>query len=248
MQIELQNVGLAYPKTGTVLSDVHIQIPAHDLTVLLGPSGSGKSTLLKMIAGLETGFTGSLQRTVRQNEIGFVFQEPHLMPWRTLIENVSLPLELENRLSKNEILSASREALSKVGLAGNENLYPHELSGGMKMRGSLARALVAQPKLLLLDEPFAALDEQTRFKLSEDLRRLWATSDLTVVFVTHSVHEACYLAERILTLAGRPARIDQEIKVNLPHERSNGLRVEAAFTHELKRIYSLLEKKSEAPA
>lgn len=240
MQIELQNVNLTYPKTGPVLNDVHIQIPVHDLTVLLGPSGSGKSTLLKIMAGLETTYTGSVQRAVKQNEIGFVFQEPHLMPWRTLIENVSLPLELENRLLKKERLEASHEAIVKVGLGGNESLYPHELSGGMKMRASLARALVAKPKLILMDEPFAALDEQTRFKLSEDLRRLWAASDLTVVFVTHSVHEACFLAERILTLAGRPARIDQEIKVNLPQIRDNSLRVEAAFNQELKRIYSVL--------
>lgn len=242
MQIELQNVALNYPKTGSVLSDVHIQIPTHDLTVLLGPSGSGKSTLLKIMAGLETGYTGLVKRSNRQNEIGFVFQEPHLMPWRTLIENVSLPLELENRLTKTEILQASGLALLKVGLAGHENLYPHELSGGMKMRASLARALVAKPKLLLMDEPFAALDEQTRFKLSEDLRELWASSELTIVFVTHSVHEACFLGERILTLAGRPAHIDQEIKVNLPSERKNSLRVEASFNEELKRIYSLLQK------
>ncbi len=228
------------------MSDILIQIPTRDLTVLLGPSGSGKSTLLKIMAGLETTYTGTVQRSINQNEIGFVFQEPHLMPWRTLIENVSLPLELQGELSKKEIADASREALLKVGLAGYESLYPHELSGGMKMRASLARALVAQPKLLLMDEPFAALDEQTRFRLSEDLRRLWASSDLTIVFVTHSVHEACFLGERILTLAGRPARIDQEIKLNLPRERTNGLRVESQYNQELKRIYSLLDKSTGA--
>ena len=246
MQIELQNVSLTYPKTGPVLSDILIQIPTRDLTVLLGPSGSGKSTLLKIMAGLETTYTGSVHRSIKQNEIGFVFQEPHLMPWRTLIENVSLPLELQGELSKKEIADASREALLKVGLANSEILFPHELSGGMKMRASLARALVAKPKLLLMDEPFAALDEQTRFKLSEDLRHLWATSDLTIVFVTHSVHEACFLGERILTLAGRPARIDQEIKLNLPRERANGLRVESQYNQQLKRIYSLLDKSTDA--
>lgn len=246
MQIELQNVNLSYAKTGPILSDVHIQIATHDLTVLLGPSGSGKSTLLKIMAGLEKGYTGSVKRLNTQNEIGFVFQEPHLMPWRTLIENVSLPLELENRLSKKERLQACGETLLKVGLAGYESLYPHELSGGMKMRASLARALVAKPKLLLMDEPFAALDEQTRFNLSQDLRELWSKSEITIVFVTHSVHEACFLGERILTLAGRPARVDQDIKVNLPHERKNALRVETTFNQELKRIYSLLGSQSEA--
>jgi len=162
------------------------------------------------------------------------------MPWRTLIENVGLPLELMG-LQKKEIELRAEAALKQVQLPSAGHLKPSELSGGMKMRASLARALVAEPSLLLLDEPFAALDEQTRFKLSEDLRDLWCKKRMTVVFVTHSVQEACFLGNRILILSEKPSVIKHDVKINLPEVRKTELRTEVQFNNELKKIYALIE-------
>lgn len=239
--ISLQAVSKVFTNSGRVLVDINVDIQKGDFVVLLGPSGSGKSTLLRLIAGLEADFTGHINYLHKNKfDKSFVFQESHLMPWRTLLENVELPLELMS-VSKAEREKKAADVLEQVGLKNSLHLYPAELSGGMKMRASLARALVAKPELLLLDEPFAALDEHTRFKLSEDLRELWKKTGMTVVFVTHSVHEACFLANRVLVLSDKPAKIHSDIKIDLPETRSNSLRTEAVFSEQLKKIYSSIE-------
>jgi NitT/TauT family transport system ATP-binding protein len=239
--ISLKNVGKVFPKSGEVLKDLTVDIKKSDFVVLLGPSGSGKSTILRLIAGLDQSTTGSVNISkINKFETSFVFQDSHLMPWRTLLENVELPLELMN-ISKNVRRERATQLLSQVGLKDAFDLYPDELSGGMKMRASLARALVVKPKLLLLDEPFAALDEQTRFKLSEDLRLLWQQHEITVIFVTHSVHEACFLADRIITLSGKPAKIQSDLVLDLPAQRLNSLRTENIFLEQLKKIYECIK-------
>ncbi len=241
MQIDIQNLSHSYPSSGLILDQINFKISEPDFVVFLGPSGCGKSTLLKLIAGLEANSAGQISiNHQKKNDIGFVFQEPHLMPWRNLIENVKLPLEIINEIKTSEQINLAREVLAKVGLEKYEQLYPHELSGGMKMRASLARALIHKPSLLLLDEPFAALDEQTRFKLSEDLRDLWQQSQMSVIFVTHSVHEACFLGERIIALSGKPAKIKTEIKINLQKNRTHDLRMSLTYAEELQRVYSVL--------
>ncbi len=239
-KILFQNVHKDFQSTGKVLRDLNFTAESGDFVVLLGRSGAGKSTLLRLIAGLEEPTQGNLKINLNSaNDRGFVFQEPHLMPWRNLIENVGLPLELIG-LPQNEISKRAEAALDQVQLSGVSHLKPSELSGGMKMRASLARALVAEPSLLLLDEPFAALDEQTRFKLSEDLRNLWCEKRITVVFVTHSVQEACFLGNRILILSEKPSVIKHDIKINLPERRKTQLRTDPVFNNELKKIYELI--------
>lgn len=195
---------------------------------LVGPSGCGKSTLLRLIAGLETKTAGevSLPDSLKDS-VSFVFQDPNLLPWRSTYENIRLPLELHPKLQtlpEQEKDRRVREALKKVQLTHSEKLFPHELSGGMRMRVSLARALVASPRLLLLDEPFAALDENTRFEMQNQLLSLWKEENLTVIFVTHSLFEAVYLSERIIMLSGSGGKITLDEKVDLPPMRSEELR------------------------
>jgi len=192
------------------LADVSFQIGGGEFVCLLGPSGCGKSTALRLAAGLLAPDTGSVSFPDGKPEIGFVFQEPTLMPWADALTNARLPLDLKH-LPRNEADARAARALARVGLAGFERAFPHELSGGMKMRVSLARALVAQPKLLLLDEPFAALDEITRNTLGDDLLKLWREDGLTVLFVTHSVGESSYLAGRVLVMTPRPGSIAADI-------------------------------------
>jgi NitT/TauT family transport system ATP-binding protein len=203
---------------------------------LLGPSGCGKSTALRLIAGLGDATSGSVdwQTSERDGtgrprpEIGFVFQEATLMPWATVFDNVFLPLRLKG-LSKRAVHDRVMEALGMVGLEGFANSYPRELSGGMKMRVSIARALVTKPKLLLMDEPFAALDEITRFKLNNDLLHLWETFGWTVIFVTHSVFESVYLSERIVVMAARPGRVYTERRVDAPYPRGDEFRTSPPY-------------------
>ena len=188
------------------LSDLSFQIGTGEFVCLLGPSGCGKSTALRLAAGLLAPDSGTVTYSGGRPEIGFVFQEPTLMPWADVLENVRLPLDLK-RLPRGEADDRAVRALARVGLTGFERAYPRELSGGMKMRVSIARALVAQPKLLLLDEPFAALDEITRNGLGDDLLKLWREDGLTVLFVTHSAAESSYLASRVLVMTPRPGHI-----------------------------------------
>ena len=203
-----------YATDTLAVPDVALQITRGDFLALLGPSGCGKSTLLRMIAGLDTPSAGRIAwaEPAAQRDIGFVFQEPTLMPWHSAWRNVALPLELAGTL-RPEAAARAREMLARVELGGFEDAYPRHLSGGMRMRVSIARALVTRPKLLLMDEPFAALAEITRFRLNADLLKLWQAERFTVVFVTHSVFESVCLAERIVVMAPRPGRVVAELAV-----------------------------------
>ncbi|HEY7578768.1 MAG TPA: ABC transporter ATP-binding protein [Acetobacteraceae bacterium] len=200
------------------LRDVSLDIGTGDFVALLGPSGCGKSTLLRLIAGLDKPDSGRLAwepgLQPRTGDIGFVFQDATLLPWANAADNVFLPLRLRG-VRREQAMPEVHAALHRVGLAGFEAARPRQLSGGMRMRVSIARALVTRPRLLLMDEPFAALDEFTRHRLQEDLLSLWQELRCTVVFVTHSIYEAAFLARRIVLMTPRPGRIEQEIASSL---------------------------------
>ncbi len=217
-------------RTLLALDGVSLEVGHGDFLSLLGPSGCGKSTLLRLIAGLETPSSGAIAWPDGKpvpGDIGFVFQEPTLMPWASVADNVRLPL----RLTRRRAMPADIQAvLDLVGLRDFAGAYPRELSGGMKMRAALARALVTRPRLLLLDEPFAALDEITRFKLNEDLLRIWRERRCTVIFVTHSVFEAAFLSQRVAVMSPRPGRILAEEAIDLPALRVSELRTNAAYS------------------
>jgi NitT/TauT family transport system ATP-binding protein len=211
--MSLAGISKTFPNGTLALEDISTRIARGEFIALLGPSGCGKSTLLRLIANLEHPSAGAIawaDGQPRPGEIGFVFQDATLMPWASASENVFLPLKLRGQ-ARAAAMPEVTAALSQVGLADFAAAKPASLSGGMKMRVSIARALVSKPKLLLMDEPFAALDEFTRHKLQEDLRGLWRRSGKTVIFVTHSIYEAAYLATRILVMSPRPGRIAAEI-------------------------------------
>lgn len=230
--------------TGLVAVDgVSLAVPAGQFLAILGPSGSGKSTLLRMIAGLDRPSEGSIH--IDDGDIAYVFQDAHLLPWRRVLANVALPLELRG-LAKSDRRAAAREALALVGLTDYERLYPAQLSGGMRMRVSLARAIVTRPRLLLLDEPFAALDEITRHQLDEQLRRLWQQTGMTVIFVTHSIMEATFLAERAVVVSRRPAKVVLDHAIALPAERGVATRGTADFAREMGALMTALAAGSEA--
>jgi NitT/TauT family transport system ATP-binding protein len=231
--LRLQGLSHRYPgrnSTGLLALDgVTIEVDAGDFFSLLGPSGCGKSTLLRLIAGLETPTGGRIDwpdGRPTPGDVGFVFQEPTLMPWADVTDNVRLPLRLTGRDSRTPDIAAT---LDLVGLSEFAKAYPRELSGGMKMRVSLARALVTKPRLLLLDEPFAALDEITRFRLNEDLLRIWQAQGCTVIFVTHSVFEAAFLSQRVAVMSARPGRIVADETIDLPLPRKAALRTDVAY-------------------
>ncbi len=208
-----------------------IDVAPGSFVALLGPSGCGKSTLLRLVAGLDAPDAGSVRLEHGEGEGGglaFVFQDAHLLPWRTVIANVALPLELRG-VPERARLAEARAAIAQVGLSDAEGRRPAELSGGMRMRASLARALVTRPSLLLLDEPFAALDELTRMRLDDELRDLWIARGMTVLFVTHAITEAAYLAERAVVFSPRPARVVASLHIDLPAARSRAIRADPAF-------------------
>jgi NitT/TauT family transport system ATP-binding protein len=222
---------------GTVaIRDVDFDVRAGQFVSLLGPSGCGKSTLLRIIAGLAGPSAGTVTwhdepfgvRGEARPPLGFVFQEPTLMPWASALRNAMLPLTLAHTAAA-EAETRAAEMLALVGLKGFEHAYPRELSGGMKMRVSIARALVTRPRILLMDEPFAALDEITRHKLNDDLLALWWEQRLTVVFVTHSVFESVYLAQRIAVMAARPGRIMADLANAAPYPRTELFRTSADY-------------------
>jgi NitT/TauT family transport system ATP-binding protein len=219
-------------RNGTLaLAGVDLDLAEGEFLAVLGPSGCGKSTLLRIIAGLAEPSAGTCDwpgGAPLPGTIGFVFQEPTLMPWASVDDNVFLPLRLAG-ITRQAAAPRIAETIAALGLAGFEKAVPRELSGGMKMRVSLARALVTRPRLLLLDEPFAALDEITRSKLNEDLLRLWEAQRWTVVFVTHSVFESVFLARRILVLSARPGRVAAAFPVDLPQPRTADLRLTPAY-------------------
>jgi NitT/TauT family transport system ATP-binding protein len=224
--IRLCGVGKRYPNGVAALAGIDLAIGRGEFLSLLGPSGCGKTTLLRLIAGLSTASEGRIEGLTgggAGHDIGFVFQEPTLMPWATLFDNVFLPLKLAG-MARAAAAPRVTATLASVGLAGFEHSYPRALSGGMKMRASIARALITKPQLLLMDEPFAALDEITRFKLNDDLLGLWRAQGLTVIFVTHSVFESVYLSTRIAVMGARPGRIAGEIAIDEPSPRGEAFR------------------------
>jgi NitT/TauT family transport system ATP-binding protein len=226
-----------------LIADMNLRIAPGEFLAVLGPSGCGKSTLLRMIARLAAPDAGTI-RTEPVDEAfqtGFVFQDAHLLPWRNVLDNAALPLELmgESKATRND---KARAVLEQVGLAEALDRYPAQLSGGMRMRVSLARALVTEPRLLLLDEPFAALDEITRFHLDEQLRELWQRRDMTVIFVTHSVSEAAFLANRAVVLARRGGGIKLDRTLELPEARNNVLRGDPRLGQEMRLLLSAIEQ------
>lgn len=231
------------------LGPVDLSIEAGEFVSLVGPSGCGKSTALRAMAGLISPSSGAVEFPHGKPEIGFVFQEPTLMPWATALENARLPLDLKG-VPRNEANRQAQTQLAMLGLMGFENAYPRELSGGMKMRVSIARALVAKPKLLLLDEPFAALDEQTRSELNDDMIRLWhgAGGEITIVFVTHSVSESAYLSTRVAVMSPRPGRIVDDIRMERVPHADPGYRFTSEFTESAKRISLSLHRAMRAAA
>ncbi len=207
---------------------------------LVGPSGCGKSTALRIVAGLLTPDAGTVAFPSGRPEIGFVFQEPTLMPWATALANARLPLDLKG-MPRGAANERAARALGRVGLNGFESAFPRELSGGMKMRVSIARALAAEPKLLLMDEPFAALDELTRQALNDDLLKLCAEDALTVLFVTHSVYESTYLSSRVVVMTPRPGRVAETIALTPPLPRDESYRLSPQFTADAGRVSAALK-------
>ena len=229
--VRLRAIDKVYSTGVVALRGLDLDIGEGEFLSVLGPSGCGKSTVLRLIAGLGEHTAGRIEWPgggVQQGDIGFVFQEPTLMPWATVWKNVGLPLLLR-RVPAAEAEVRVREAIEMVGLDGFERAYPRELSGGMKMRVSIARALVTHPRLLLMDEPFASLDEITRFKLDNDLLALWERQRWTVVFVTHSVYESVYLSTRIAVMTARPGRVAREVAVAAPGVRDETFRTSPLY-------------------
>ncbi|WP_353183472.1 ABC transporter ATP-binding protein [Bosea sp. (in: a-proteobacteria)] len=235
--VALRGVSKRFGNGTLAVRDVDLDLAAGEFVSLLGPSGCGKSTLLRMIAGLGAPSAGTIAWPGRDEgaagrdfDLGFVFQDPTLMPWANALANVMLPLTLK-KVPRGEAEARAAEMLALVGLAGFERAYPRELSGGMKMRVSIARALVMKPRILLMDEPFAALDEITRHRLNNDLLELWAHERFTAVFVTHSVFESVYLSQRIVVMAARPGRVMADLSVDAPYPRNELFRTSGEYAH-----------------
>jgi NitT/TauT family transport system ATP-binding protein len=238
--VAIAGVSKQFSNGTLAVRNVDVTFRAGEFVSLLGPSGCGKSTLLRMVAGLiepsagRIDWPGSDGSGVARGasghgaELGFVFQEPTLMPWSTALGNVLMPMKLMG-VAKAEAEERGRAMLVRVGLGGFETSYPRELSGGMKMRVSIARALVTQPRILLMDEPFAALDEITRHKLNDDLLTLWEAQRFTAIFVTHSVFESVYLSQRIVVMAARPGRVMADLTVDAPYPRDELFRTSAEY-------------------
>jgi NitT/TauT family transport system ATP-binding protein len=228
--LQLQQVGKVFNGGVTALHDMSLAVQEGDFISLLGPSGCGKSTALRLIAGLSTPTSGriSWEGGKAAGDLGVVFQEPTLMPWATVAQNVYLPFRLRGK-SFAEVRPEIEEALSLVGLSKFADTFPRQLSGGMKMRVSIARALVTNPRLILMDEPFAALDEITRHKLNTDLLALRERIGCTVIFVTHSVFESVFLSDRIIVMAARPGRVIEEVQVTAPYPRDEVFRTSADY-------------------
>ena len=224
----------------TALDQVDLEIRHGAFVSIVGPSGCGKSTLLRLIAGLTPPTAGAIAWPGGHGaRLGFVFQEPTLMPWADVWHNVYLPLRLQG-VDKDAAAERIGATLEAMGLDGFAHVYPRELSGGMKMRVSIARALVIEPQLLLLDEPFAALDEITRFRLNEDLLRLWQRHGWTVVFVTHSVFESVFLSNRIVVMTKRPGHVAADLPIDLPYPREGALRTAPEYSAECRKLSQLL--------
>ncbi len=251
--IRIDGVTKTYRNGTNALEKIDLDINAGEFVSLVGPSGCGKSTLLRLIAGLGTASAGEIDWPTStydakghpMPDLGFVFQEPTLMPWRTVFDNVYLPLKLGG-VKRKDAHDRVTEALEMTGLARFAAAYPRQLSGGMKMRVSIARALVKRPKILLMDEPFAALDEITRTKLNNDLLHLWEQQGWTVVFVTHSIYESVYLSSRIVVMTGRPGRLSDDIEIDAAYPRNEAFRTSSDYGEYCTRVSAALHSASAA--
>ncbi|MCV3243283.1 ABC transporter ATP-binding protein [Mesorhizobium sp. ZC-5] len=250
LAVELHKVSVRFTTergTITALDGIDLTVPKGGFLTLLGPSGCGKSTLLRVVADIiqpSTGTArvlgGSASAARSRRDIGFVFQDAALLPWRTVLENVTLPLEVGGGAPLGKA-SDPHELIELVGLSGWEKAFPHELSGGMRQRVSIARALVSSPKLLFMDEPFGALDEITRDRLNEELLAVWERTHTTILFVTHSIYEAAFLGQEVLLLAARPGRVRERVPVNLPSPRRIAMRETPEFVALVSHLRRVLE-------
>jgi NitT/TauT family transport system ATP-binding protein len=243
-EIALQGVSKRYRNASVAIEGISLTVDRGEFVTFLGPSGCGKSTLLKLVSGLSPVSEGTVRVNGMTPEnardlISFIFQDATLLPWRTVEQNVGLGMELEHaaREARKERIA---QMLELVSLSHVANSYPRQLSGGMKMRASIARALVSRPRILLMDEPFAALDEMTRDRLNEELLRLYAEQKWTVLFVTHSVAEAVFLSTRVIILAAHPGRVAQEISIDLPWPRTAETRESQAYEEQVTNASRLL--------
>ncbi len=245
--ISIRNLRKIYPaQTGEVcaIQDVTFDVYRGEFITLVGPSGCGKTTLLKIISGLLTKTNGELTFTSEgdfdpRRQVGMVFQKPVLLKWRSIVDNVLLPVEIL-RMNPRPYYPKAMDLLNLVGLKGFEKSYPNELSGGMQQRASISRALIHDPQLLLMDEPFGALDALTREKMNLEILRIWQETKKTVLFVTHGIQEAVFLADRVIVLSARPARMTAAIEVNLPRPRTMEMKAEKEFGRLCLEIYRLL--------
>ena len=243
----LSEAVVEYPGRGRALGPFSLTVAPGEIVAIAGPSGCGKSTALRLLAGLEQPTAGEVERQVGRGKTALVFQAPTLMPWADAATNVALPLKLAER-PVGERAERVAHALRRVGLADAAKAYPAELSGGMAMRVSLARALVTEPRLLLLDEPFAALDGLTRRRLVEDVHRLWEQTRPAIVFVTHDVDEAVYLASRVVIMTCGPGRQAAEVAIDAPLPRPHGFRAGELFRNAVEDVTEALERGAEAAA
>lgn len=249
--LRLNGVAKQFAGGTTAVSTVNLAIEQGQFVSLLGPSGCGKTTLLRMMAGLAEPTDGTIEwqghRPGTRPDIGFVFQDATLMPWATAISNVMLPLKLKG-MARSEAEARAKAALDRVGLADSATAFPRELSGGMRMRVSIARALVTEPRILLMDEPFAALDEITRHRLNDDLLHLWESARFTAVFVTHSVFESAYLSQRIVVMAARPGHIVADLATESAVPRPADFRTSPEYGALCRKVSSELEAAMAAKA
>lgn len=242
--LSVEAVGKTFPIRGgppvEALASVSFQVSEGEFFSLVGPSGAGKTTLLKLISGLEPPTHGEIRLrrepvTGPLSDFGMAFQSPVLLPWRSALDNVLLPIEMLDR-DRRDYEETARELLAVVGLGGFERMRPHQLSGGMQQRVALCRALIHDPSILLMDEPFAAVDEMTRETLSDHLLRIWGAAQKTVIFVTHSISEAVYLSDRVAVLAPRPGKIIDIVDIGLPRPRNQEMRYQLDFIALVKRV------------
>ncbi|MBU1305885.1 MAG: ABC transporter ATP-binding protein [Alphaproteobacteria bacterium] len=245
----MRDVSKVFSNGTLALKGMTLDVQAGEFISLLGPSGCGKSTALRIIAGLGAPSSGSIDwpsskinsKGLPEGDVGFVFQDPTLMPWATVFDNVYLPLKLRG-VTRAAAREAVMDNLAAVGLADFARSFPRELSGGMRMRVSIARAMVTRPKLLLMDEPFAALDEITRQKLNDDVLRLWQQHGVTVIFVTHSVYESAYLSSRIVVMRARPGQVFADMKISQPAGRDNAYRVSEGYRQTCQDVSDALQR------
>jgi NitT/TauT family transport system ATP-binding protein len=232
-----------------VLDDINLDVRENEFVSLIGPSGCGKSTIMKLLSGVVARPSSGtvkirnddVQSATKKKEVGVVFQRPSLMPWRTVLSNVLLPLEIDGNISP-ESRTRAKDLLRFIDLAGFENAYPHTLSGGMQQRVALARALAFNPRILLMDEPFGALDAITRHKLAVELLRIWTQFRKTVLFVTHDISEALFLSDRVVVLSSRPAHVKEILTVDLPRPRMVEMQESPKFLAWVREVRKLLEE------